>query len=101
VQTATPENQEPSALIDCAALLKRGFIGSRPTLHRALARPACDNPFPRPLRDTRTGRRFWRVEDVESWMRREAERRETALQPDGDPARWAPKRRSARSTGLL
>ena len=85
-----------TGFLDWTALKARGIVGSRPTLHRYLNRPTAENPFPKPLRDTRSGRRYWRAGDVEAWQAREAERRANAvtaetLVPDSDPGRWAPK----------
>jgi predicted DNA-binding transcriptional regulator AlpA len=84
-----------STLMDWCSLKARGIVGSRPTLHRYLHRPVDQNPFPRPLRHTHTGRRYWRSADVEAWQAREAERKAQGvapehLAPDTDAANWAP-----------
>lgn len=79
-------------LLDYSALASRGVVRSRPTLHRLLTRPPGANPFPRPLRDTRSGRRYWREGDIAAWQAREAHRcavTEGELVPDTDPALWA------------
>jgi hypothetical protein len=88
-----------SPLLDYAALKARGTFRSRATLHRALNRDSRDNPFPKPLRHTLTGRRYWREDQVSAWEERERERRALRVQledllPDEDPARWAPSGRT-------
>lgn len=93
-----------AGLLDYPAIRNRKIVGSRATLHRLLTRPEDENPFPRPLRHTVTGRRYWRVEDVDAWREREAERPRQGiaagtLVPDTDPARWTPCRRKVE--GLL
>jgi hypothetical protein len=84
-----------TSLLDWTALKRRGIVSSRPTLHRLLSRSPAENPFPSPLRHTRTGRRFWRLAEVETWRAREAERLARAISPDDlvpdtDPRSWAP-----------
>lgn len=94
-----------SPLLDWPALKARGVVKSRPTLFRYLKRADGENPFPRPMRDTRSGRRFWRESDVQAWQERERIRAgqslESALAPDEDPARWAPGRRREAANRLL
>jgi hypothetical protein len=81
--------------LDCSSIQARGIVTSRTTLHRYLHRSADQNPFPRPMRHTETGRRYWRELDVTAWQRREEERKsispETApLILDDDPRAWMP-----------
>jgi predicted DNA-binding transcriptional regulator AlpA len=95
-----------AGLLDWPALKARGVVGSRPTLHRYLTRARDENPFPKPLRDTRSGRRYWQASDVESWQGREAERKASAISVealvlDDEPARWAPGRGRRANADLL
>lgn len=98
----TPEHETESRLLDAAGAGKRlraaGLGGSRVSLHRALSRPATANPFPRPLRHTRTGWRYWNASDVDAWIAAERQRlsalaSNAPLVPDDNPSRWAPGRR--------
>lgn len=95
--------QAESGWVDSTELKLRGIVASRTTLHRYLNRPMSENPFPRPHRHTKTGRRYWRYEEVAAWHERELARKSISpdvapLVPDGDPSAWRPGR-SRRSSG--
>jgi hypothetical protein len=75
-----------------------GIVRSRTNLFRYLAREPDQHPFPRPVRHTQTGRRYWRVGQVQTWWDGEQERRAVELEshllePDRDPGQWMPGRR--------
>lgn len=83
-------------LVDSVELKKLGIVNSRTSLHRYLHREPNRNPFPQPLRNTETGRRYWREGDVAQWLERENRRRRITLDdpnlvPDTDPKAWMPK----------
>lgn len=82
-------------LVDSTELKTLGIINSRTSLHRYLHRESNRNPFPKPLRNTVTGRRYWQEADVVLWKEREDRRRQITrddprLAPDSDPKAWMP-----------
>jgi hypothetical protein len=82
--------------VDSTELKKHGIINSRTSLHRYLHRPPNQNPFPQPMRNTVTGRRYWKEADVANWKEREDRRRRITLDdprlvPDTNPRAWMPK----------
>lgn len=82
--------------VDSTELKKHGVVNSRTSLHRYLHRPSDQNPFPQPMRNTVTGRRYWLEADVAHWKEREDRRRRITLDdprlvPDTDPRAWMPK----------
>lgn len=83
-------------LVDSTELKKLGIINSRTSLHRYLHRGPNQNPFPTPMRNTVTGRRYWMESDVALWREREDRRKRVDLDDphliaDVDPRAWMPK----------
>ena len=90
-------------LVDSAELKTLGIINSRTSLHRYLHREPNRNPFPQPMRNTVTGRRYWREADVARWKEREDRRRRITVDDpdlvlDTDPKAWMPGRATASLT---
>jgi hypothetical protein len=92
-------------LVDSTELKKLGIINSRTSLHRYLHREQNRNPFPTPMRNTVTGRRYWVESDVALWKQREDRRRRVGLGDphlvrDADPRAWMPKGGRVRDSAM-